>query len=181
MEPKNSQPTVKSGEGSVMVWGCMSAQGVGNLQFIDGIMNQYIYLNILKTNLAASTEKMGIKDDFIFTQDNDPKHTAKKVKAWLLNNVTEYLVTPPQSPDINPTESLWDCLGRKIQDHNISSKETLKKTLEEEWNKITAETTRHLVDSMSKSCLNNNRGKSVLNKFNQTTIQNQFSFASIHH
>ncbi|VVC36816.1 Ribonuclease H-like domain [Cinara cedri] len=102
------------------------------------------------TNLAASAEKKGIKDDFIFTQDNDLKHTAKKVKAWLSNNITEYLVTPPQSPDINPIENLWDYLDRKIRDYNISSKETLKKTLEEEWNKITAETTRHLVYSMSK-------------------------------
>ncbi|VVC41873.1 Ribonuclease H-like domain [Cinara cedri] len=92
---------------------------------------------------------MGIKDDFIFTQDNDPKHTAKKVKAWLSNNVTEYLVTPPQSPDINPIENLWGYLDRKIRNHNISSKETQKNALEEEWNKITAETTRHLVDSMS--------------------------------
>ncbi|VVC33255.1 Hypothetical protein CINCED_3A007839 [Cinara cedri] len=89
MELKNLQLTVKYGGGSVMVWGCMSAQGVGNLHIIDGIMNQYIYLNILKTNLAASAEKMGIKDYFIFTQDNDTKHTAKKVKAWLSNNVTE--------------------------------------------------------------------------------------------
>ncbi|VVC42120.1 Ribonuclease H-like domain [Cinara cedri] len=142
--------TVKYGGGFVMVWGYMNAQGVGNLHFIDGIMNQYIYLNILKTNLAASAEKMGIKDDFIFTQDNDPKHTVKKVEAWLSNNITEYLVTPPQSPDINPIENLWDYLDRQIRDHNILSKETLKKALEKEWNKITAETIRHLVDSMSK-------------------------------
>ncbi|VVC29076.1 Ribonuclease H-like domain,Transposase IS30-like HTH domain [Cinara cedri] len=79
------------------------------------------------TNFAASAETMGIKDDFIFTQDNDPKHTEKKVNAWLSNNVTEYLVTPPQYPDINPIENLWDYLDRKIRDHNISSKETLKK------------------------------------------------------
>lgn len=53
-----------------MAWECMSAQSVGNLHFIDGIMNQDFYLNILKTNLAISPEKIGIKDDFVFTQDN---------------------------------------------------------------------------------------------------------------
>lgn len=77
-----------------MVWGCINAQGIGNLHFNDGIMNQDIYLNILKTNLATSADKMGIKDVFKFTQDNDPKHTAEKVKAWLSKNVTEYLITP---------------------------------------------------------------------------------------
>ncbi len=32
-------PTVKHGGGSVLMWGCMSAAGVGELHFIDGIMN----------------------------------------------------------------------------------------------------------------------------------------------
>ncbi len=32
-------PTVKHGGGSVMVWGCMSAAGTGELQFIEGTMD----------------------------------------------------------------------------------------------------------------------------------------------
>ncbi len=32
-------PTVKHCGGSVMVWGCMSAAGTGELQFIEGTMN----------------------------------------------------------------------------------------------------------------------------------------------
>ena len=33
------QHTVKHGGGSIMVWGCMSWAGVGNLHWIDGIIN----------------------------------------------------------------------------------------------------------------------------------------------
>ncbi len=40
-------PTVKHGGGSVLMWGCMSAAGVGELHFIDGIMNSQMYCSIL--------------------------------------------------------------------------------------------------------------------------------------
>ncbi|GBN24589.1 hypothetical protein AVEN_125081-1 [Araneus ventricosus] len=58
LEMKNLTPSVKHGGGSQMVWGCMSAVGVGNLHFIDGMMDKYMYLDILKQNLKQNAEKM---------------------------------------------------------------------------------------------------------------------------
>ncbi|GFW10482.1 transposable element Tcb2 transposase [Trichonephila clavipes] len=92
--------TVKHGGGSIMVWGCMAATGVGNLVIIDGIMNQYSYLNILKNNLTQSASKLGLDGSSTFQQDNDPKHTARVVREWLLYNVRKQAKNPPQSPDI---------------------------------------------------------------------------------
>ncbi|GFU97388.1 transposable element Tcb1 transposase [Trichonephila clavipes] len=57
---------------------------------------------------------------------------------------------PPQSPDLNPIEHLWDLLEGKIRQHNISSKDMLKSVLKDEWEKISAEETTKLVNSMSK-------------------------------
>jgi hypothetical protein len=68
MESKNLQPLDKNRGGFVIVWGCMSAQSLRNVHFIDGIMNQDIYLNIMKTHLIANAKRMGIKDSFVFTQ-----------------------------------------------------------------------------------------------------------------
>ena len=62
--------------GSVVVFACMSASGLGNLIFIDGIMNHSLYLNILRRNLILSAQNMGIGNNFIFYHDNNPKHTA---------------------------------------------------------------------------------------------------------
>ncbi len=48
---KRMVPTVKHGGGSVLMWGCMSAAGVGELYFIDGIMNSQMYCSILKEKM----------------------------------------------------------------------------------------------------------------------------------
>lgn len=78
LNPKNTIKTVKHGGGGVMVYGCMSSAGVGNLVFVENTLNQYIYLNISKSNLQDSASKMGLSDSYYFQQDNDPKHTAHK-------------------------------------------------------------------------------------------------------
>lgn len=150
LKPKNLTPTVKYGGGSVMVWGCMSASGVGKLVFIDGKMDQYVYKNILEENLLASARKLNIEADWIFQHDNDPKHTARSVKNWLAANVDSVLEWPPQSPDLNPIEHLWEVLDKKIRKTTISNIAELKTVIQNEWNKISADETSKLVNSMPK-------------------------------
>lgn len=147
-EPKNMVPTVKHGGGSVMVWGCMSADGVGNLVFIDGKMDQYVYKNILRQNLLSSARKLNLESDFVFQQDNDPKHTARSVKQWMANNIENVLEWPAQSADLNPIEHLWDHLDRKIHENTVSSLAELKNVIKSEWEKIPASVTSKLVESM---------------------------------
>ncbi|GFW18300.1 transposable element Tcb1 transposase [Trichonephila clavipes] len=93
---KNLRPTVKHGGVSVMVWGCMASNGVGSLVFIDGIMNYKLYIDVLN-NLKESAKKLGLDGNFIFQQDNNPKHTARNVKMWRLFHCKQQLHTP-QSP-----------------------------------------------------------------------------------
>lgn len=127
----------------------MVAAGVGELFFIDGIMDRMVYLDILKNNLHKSANKVGLGSNFIFQQDNDPKHTAKIVKLYLLYHCKQQLHTPPQSPDLNVIENLWAQLEKSVHEHDVTSKEDLKKVLREEWAKISVET-KKLVESMTK-------------------------------
>ena len=150
LDPKNLRPTVKHGGGSVMVWGAYSAKGPGNLVFIESIMDRFKYLDILKNNLKSSAEKLGHGKDFRFVQDNDPKHSSKLVKEWLLYNVKSTLPHPPQSPDLNPIENLWDHLERKIREHTIQNQNQLKQVITEEWHKISPEVTQKLSSSMKR-------------------------------
>ncbi|GBL72259.1 Transposable element Tcb2 transposase [Araneus ventricosus] len=111
LEMKNITSSVKHGGGSQMVWGCMSAEGVGNLHFIDGMMGKYMYLGILKQNLKQRAEKMGILPHYKLYQVNDPKHNAHICRLWTLYQCPQVIRTPTQSPDLNPIENIWDHLN----------------------------------------------------------------------
>ena len=67
--------TVKFGGGSIMIWGCMTWEGVGYATKIDGRMDCSLYLQILRDELLNSLEHYGLNPpDIIFQQDNNPKH-----------------------------------------------------------------------------------------------------------
>lgn len=162
---KNVNTTVKHGGGSVMVWGCFSAHGVGSLVFIEGKMDQEVYIQILRDNLHDSAEKMGIRNIFWFYQDNDPKHKARKTREWLLYNCPKVLETPPQSPDCNPIENIWDYLDDRVREHQISSKTELKLRLQEEWQKIPVAYCQKLVSSMPRRLAAVRKAKGLWTKY----------------
>lgn len=147
---KNTRATVKHGGGSVMVWGCMSSAGVGQLHFIDGIMDKMVYLDILKNNVKQSAEKLGILDNFAFYQDNDPKHTSHVARLWLIHHCPKLLQTPPQSPDLNVIEHLWSELERRISKQTFKNVSELKDGLQHAWNSIEPEICQNLVSSMTR-------------------------------
>ena len=56
-DPRHIIPTVKHGEGRVLVWGAISKGGVGKLYQIKGIMNKEVYLRkILHRQVKPSFE-----------------------------------------------------------------------------------------------------------------------------
>ncbi|GFX82075.1 transposable element Tcb1 transposase [Trichonephila clavipes] len=133
MHVKNLRPTVKHERGNLIVWGCMASSGFGNLHFIDGTMNKYVNLDILKQNLKQSASKLRISGHFNLYQDNDPKHTADICKLWVLYHCPSVIKTPA---DLNTIEHLWDYLQQKLYEHKISNKQDFRKYVVEEWTKI---------------------------------------------
>ncbi|CAF4789727.1 unnamed protein product [Rotaria sp. Silwood2] len=143
------KPTVKYGGGSIMIWGCMSANGVGNLVLVEGTMYKEQYEKILTENVKQSAKKLKMKS-FIFQQDNDPKHTAGTINDWLVNNRIDNIKWPAQSPDLNPIEHVWDELERRLKPYSPKNKIELWSIIQKEWKGIGREVTSKLVNSMQK-------------------------------
>ena len=90
-----------------MIWGCFSAKSVGKISAIDSKMNVQKYKQILQENFMSSVESLELPSDYVFQQDNDPKHTAKSTKKWSSENDVNILQWPSQSPNLNPIGNLW--------------------------------------------------------------------------
>ncbi len=152
-------PAVKHGGGSVLMWGSMSASGVGELHFIDGIMNSQMYCSILKEKMLPSLRALGRRA--LFQHDNDPKHTSKATVGFLKQNRVKVIQWPSMSPDLNPIEHLWGILKRQVEHHSPSSIQSLKEVILEEWKKIDLAKCRQLVHSMPRrlgAVIKNHRG-----------------------
>ncbi len=89
---------------------------------------------------------------WLLQQDNAPCHKAQIISDWFLEHDNEFtlLKWPPQSPDLNPIEHLWDVVEREIHimDVQPTNLQQLCNAFMSLWTKISEECFQHLVESM---------------------------------
>ncbi len=146
LKPKHVKRTIKYDK-SIMVWGCFSWNGVGELNIIDGTMTSAVYVRILKDSMQPSARRL-FDESYIFQQDNDPKHTAKNTREWMEREQIEILDWPPQSPDLNPIENLWWHVKQEISKLKLGKLDELHDGLKRAWESISNERCRKLIESM---------------------------------
>ena len=88
--------------------------------------------------------------NFVYAQDNAPSHTARDMAAFLDQQDVEVMDWPARSPDMNPTEHIWDQMSVWIQDmddptFNVAE---LNNAVRKAWAALRPGRVRTLVESM---------------------------------
>jgi transposase len=142
-------PTVKHSSG-IMVWGCFTREKVGPLVMLEGRVTGRVYQQTLQDYLLPFIASLDSSQIWIFQDDNATVHRTAAVKKFKEDNNILSLTWPPQSPDLNPIEHLWDELERRLRKRQSmpKTKQELFSALKEEWFKIEPDVLAKLVDSM---------------------------------
>ena len=107
---RTATPTVKADRADFMAWSCFGWNGVGWIAKIFGSMDTDRYLEVLGDDCARSIQhclEENAWEDFELLQDNAPCHKSTAVIDYFDFIGWKVMNFPPQSPDLNPIENLW--------------------------------------------------------------------------
>ena len=62
------------------------------------------------------------------------------------------MVWPPQSPNLNPLEAMWDFVDSRLMKKERTSKEKMWENIQKAWNSIPKGVLRKYIFSMRKRC-----------------------------
>ena len=133
-----------------MVWGAISWNNMSSLEIIDGTMTAAKYRDLLDT-VSVPFWMQAVGAGFILQDDNARPHRGRIVMDYHdTHDDYVHMQWPASSPDLNPIEHVWDMLGRRIQQLDISPRnmEELMLDLQVQWANITQLQIRKLYRSM---------------------------------
>ncbi len=124
---------------------------LGPLVPIDHRLNATAYLSIVADHVHPFMTTVYPSYNGYFQQDA-PCHKAQIISDWFLEHDNEFtlLKWPPESPDLNPIEHLWDVVEQEIRimDVQPTNLHQLCFAIRSIWTKISEKCFQHLVESM---------------------------------
>lgn len=134
----------------VMFHGGISYKGKTPLTRIEGKFNSEKYIKVLEDSVLPTGDEL-YGNKWVFQQDSTGSgiHGAKKVTALLKSNApSEIRPWPANSPDLNPIENCWAKLSSAVVKRRPTTVKQLWKMVEEEWDNLSMNYIRKLIDSM---------------------------------
>ena len=91
----------------LMVWGCITFEGVGPLAFVDGSMNSVKYTETLEEHFLPFVADHTPAGRWYLLEDNASVHRSAHSESRKRQHGIPAFFCPPQSPDLNPIENEW--------------------------------------------------------------------------
>ena len=149
--PKYQMPPIKHDGSNITVWVSFSRDSIGPLHRIKNIMGENVFLDIIKNDMPPhGKDKTPVC--WKFWQYSDSKHRANSINFF---NSKRFLLSywPSQSPDLNPTEHLWEQLDYQFKGNKPTNKNDSFKMHSDCCAIITKDVLINLVDSIPRYCL----------------------------
>ena len=125
---------------------------------------------------------------FHLLQHNDPKHTSILCKTYLQKKADQQFLHlmehPPQSPDFNPIEYVWDELDRRLRKLRPRNHHDLWTGAQEAWKQISQDYLRKIRARIPRLCtavIKTIQYPSVCSLYASTTVDSLRQYRSIEH
>jgi transposase len=147
-----------------MFWGCFSGRKKGPCLFWEKSWKSINSERYCKHILPLIERYTTLHPYLSFMQDNAPAHSSKYTKNWLKEHGIYSITWPPNSPDLNPIEIIWNWMKQWIQEtygielDSVESQgkkmkpDRLRQMVQEAWEQISEEQLNGLVHSMQQRC-----------------------------
>jgi len=116
----------------------------------SGIMNADRLVTIYEAGLLPFIRER-FQDSHRLYQDNDPKHSSKKIEKFFEEKGVNWWYSPPESPDLNPIELVWGSMKQYLRTHyKPKNLDELKAGIERFWLTLTPQVCQKYISHLRK-------------------------------
>lgn len=122
----------------------------------NSMTQAYYVQRLLLVYLQSYNEARMMDYNPLLQEDNDNSRGTRSkdnvVQQFKAFNWITTLFHPPQSPDLNPIEAVWNVLKQRLRQKKWSNKHQLKQAILETWDEISMDEIRSRIAEMPERC-----------------------------